>query len=670
MALLQAYPIRDAGGVDRVLQLAYDLAKQRETQVQATAARSTGGFGARWRNTVWKLPVPAPAPVAEVKEEHEDSESTSESESEDEEQEKPLPDVHVDAPRPSTLGSRLAETVWKGITNQSAMEPPPSPMSPGFSPQQSPQQASAPLPSIPEPAAHEEAVPETPPPASSNRGSGIWGYAEKLRDSDAAATLAKVSTNWRVKAIDAWSKRSSVVPPQSAPASSSTLSPAWIPSSTNRGSLQVRASPRVYDPKRSSLPEADRSDVYSPPARPAYFHPPRDSMLPDRRDVVPSPTGSDMSARSGGSFDSLKGRRESMGIPSPGSTTRSGGPRPLLLNSASLITHSRSPTSVMDAQFSDAVRAKRPSSTHRSSQSSVSSMSPSEHSSARRSHMIDVIPSRVVPLNRKTPSPMARTRRQESLSSMSSPSGSVRRLPADTSPESDGNPTREKHGWRSADAPPATTSTSSPPLPGTPPSAAANSAVRVVTPEPQRGSVVLSEFGEVETSIADTTPKVRRKSNASLSRLQIDDSSDSSAAPQQVPARMARVRSRRQHPPRLASLRTRENSKSSVVVDRAPSPNTLAAPEWPEDSDATTPKAASFEGVSTSPVPPRRARKLSGEGRTRKVSTDGSTHSRRKVSSERREVKHKRDSSAVEGDDEGYDDLLSAYESEDSAALD
>ena len=46
----------------------------------------------------------------------------------------------------------------------------------------------------------------------------------------------------------------------------------------------------------------------------------------------------------------------------------------------------------------------------------------------------------------------------------------------------------------------------------------------------------------------------------------------------------------------------------------------------------------------------------------RKISSDNKA---RKVSSERTERKHKRESAAAEGDDEGYDELLSAYESED-----
>ena len=57
-----------------------------------------------------------------------------------------------------------------------------------------------------------------------------------------------------------------------------------------------------------------------------------------------------------------------------------------------------------------------------------------------------------------------------------------------------------------------------------------------------------------------------------------------------------------------------------------------------------------------------RVRKLSSEGqpvRARKISADGRVIRPRKVSNESRE--NKRESRAVEGDDEGYDDLLSAY---------
>jgi hypothetical protein len=153
------------------------------------------------------------------------------------------------------------------------------------------------------------------------------------------------------------------------------------------------------------------------------------------------------------------------------------------------------------------------------------------------------------------------------------------------------------------------------------------------------------------------TPKVSRKLNSALSKLQVDDSSDSSVVTL-LPSRSARVKSKRL-PPRLANMRSRDAKASPI--DRATSPNSLTA-EWPEEGDATTPKASSFEMET----PSKRVRKHSGEGRVRKVSADGSTTRTRKISNDGSKPRRVRDSAAVEGDDEGYDELLSAYESEDS----
>jgi len=73
-------------------------------------------------------------------------------------------------------------------------------------------------------------------------------------------------------------------------------------------------------------------------------------------------------------------------------------------------------------------------------------------------------------------------------------------------------------------------------------------------------------------------------------------------------------------------------------------------------------------------LPPVRTRKLSSEGRkahgdtsesrVRKISSSGHSPRTRKVS-EGRSAKRV-ESAPEEGDDEGYDELLSAYESEDS----
>jgi hypothetical protein len=112
--------------------------------------------------------------------------------------------------------------------------------------------------------------------------------------------------------------------------------------------------------------------------------------------------------------------------------------------------------------------------------------------------------------------------------------------------------------------------------------------------------------------------------------------------------------------------------------------NTLAPPEF---DNAVTPRAAAFNGTTeqsptsfTSPIspilPPIRTRKLSSEGRkaqgetseprARKISSSSHSPRTRKVS-EGKSAKHT-ESAAEEGDDEGYDELLSAYESEDSVA--
>jgi hypothetical protein len=116
------------------------------------------------------------------------------------------------------------------------------------------------------------------------------------------------------------------------------------------------------------------------------------------------------------------------------------------------------------------------------------------------------------------------------------------------------------------------------------------------------------------------------------------------------------------------------------------SPNRLALPELSDDHDiAVTPRAAAFRESngensvsSASPKSPiqglHRTRKLSGDGRkasgdtfeprTRKISSSSHSPRTRKIS-ETRSAKQS-ESAAEEGDDEGYDELLNAYESEDS----
>jgi len=133
------------------------------------------------------------------------------------------------------------------------------------------------------------------------------------------------------------------------------------------------------------------------------------------------------------------------------------------------------------------------------------------------------------------------------------------------------------------------------------------------------------------------------------------------------------VRSKR-HLPKPLSLRTRETNHrpTSVAEHKNVSPNSLAPPEWPEEQEiAMTPHAPEF-GSTPSVFPnfsshsPRPRRKTSGEtvGRSRKISGESVVRLSR---SSFHEVRETRDSAAEEGDDEGYDDILSAYESEEGS---
>jgi hypothetical protein len=133
--------------------------------------------------------------------------------------------------------------------------------------------------------------------------------------------------------------------------------------------------------------------------------------------------------------------------------------------------------------------------------------------------------------------------------------------------------------------------------------------------------------------------------------------------------------------PQLPSLQIQQKPETSA--EENPSQLTV---EWPRDDIeiVLTPKGRRFESeeqasmarkLSRSPLRAKkqstgeieRQRKASmdtiRDGRQRKVSNG---HRPRKISTESREVpKDRHDTSAEEGDDEGYDDLLSAYESED-----
>ncbi|KIJ59199.1 hypothetical protein HYDPIDRAFT_118790 [Hydnomerulius pinastri MD-312] len=739
MALLTTYPIDAAGGIDRVLQTALDLAQKRieekDREKERERERVNGGFGARIRERVWKGFTNQ---VADGEEEEEGEEETEEEEEETEEESGEEHDDgnETETPAAPTLTSRLANTVWRGITNQSSMEDempsPPSPSSPSRSRSPSPPPPKDPYAEKPLP------VPSTPPPTQQT---SIWGYAGKLKDSDTVATFAKVGTNWRAKAMDAWSVRrgsNASAPGPSPDSRGNSHSVSGIPSPSSVASdlpPQKSGWPSLGgfsdtpSPRRGSLPGLpDRENAMNPP-RPAFFRSPRESFLPQpRRQNSTAPPSPHLSAvdrydseddQSSSSFvhkakASLASFAAFQAQSSPPVPPAKSGPRPLMLNSRELMTSKPQSSARSDGgtplqrqgQWSDVLLAKGHV-LRQESISSTTSLPPSDALSRPYQHPRSAGTgprsdydsdggSRRIPLNRKSISPMAVVSRSPRLPWAASPSSGHSSDNGMTSlrghPLSNGSiaeETTSEHGWRNfestaLDSP---TTISSPPIPPTPiTSTTPSEGVRVVNNGHMgSGSIsMISEEGGPLEAPAQSRLLIRKKTPPPASAdVEGTDTSEDSTSVSRTPSSAtkttpSRIRSKR-YVARPANLRIRDNSlranANTVVEQRAPSPNTLA-PEWPEEQElATTPRVGDFgpssepESASESPTLSRRlpARKTSGDtDRPRKALVDGGVRAR-KVSTGSREVRRTRDSGAEEGDDEGYDDLLSAYESEEGS---
>ncbi|KAJ7109261.1 regulator of Vps4 activity in the MVB pathway-domain-containing protein [Mycena epipterygia] len=595
MSLLQLYPIEAAGGIDKVLQTASDLSNRRRNEAKINKPDNLT-LGARLKTTMWRgftNQMPSPDASPPDSEDQEDEEEHAEDEGGE----------TTDEPS-SGLTARFASTVWRGITNKTSMEPPPSPLTP-ISPMPPPSPIGSPWQSSKE--EDPEIQPEAPVTAT------IWNYAEKLKDSDAAAAFAKVSSNWRAKALlGTWGGRG--------PSS---------PQNTSQGNEPPGEGYMRTEGRHASLPTMHRPEIYSPPSRPAFFRPPRDSVIGSSPRPSSPPASPPWSPQSEGGFlsrtrnlqESFAALTRSQSPPLPPSKA---GPRPLLLSSSTLITappRSR-PQSISEAgQLADGqwqhVPRGKGHNLQRDSQSSASSLSPLDAVGRgwkpNKSELNpDVnIPSRRVALNRRSVSPMAPISRIRPTSGSSS----------GTSPD---------RGLRS----PTVSST---------PRGVQNA------PEVTNG----------------TTPS---DSNTLGLSLQSEDTTDS-----EVPSISPRIRSKRYPSSRPTNIRTEDLSKSKSVADQPPSPQSLNVdwPEQPYDATVTTPKAATFDNASEG------GRRRSSTDQGRKMSGDGNEARIRKVSggSRSRKIssgtikaagKKNRDSAAEEGDDEGgYDELLSAYESED-----
>jgi len=666
MSLLQMYPVEAAGGIDRLLQTASDLHHRRDEETKARKGDNYG-LGARLKATMWRGFANRVTPESPLEEE---KEYTSEGNAPDDGNETETP--HISSPPGIT--TRLATTVWRGITNQTVMEPPPSPLTP-LSP--SPSSSVSPLPS-PSPSPSITSPGDSSPQASpaSHGSSGIWSYAEKLKDSDTVAALAKVSTNWRAKAmLGGWSIGSG----STKVSQDSVLISPTQPVFRIRGDSVSSGGPfKADNERRVSLPGGTWADTYTPPERPAYFRPPRDSMLPQpRRSPIASPSSPEISPQLDKGF-SIKTQNIHASLASLSRSSKPPGtksvPRPLLLNSSSLITASPSTRSSSGnprssrnnspsdgGQWTDVLRAKGRI-MHKASQSSLSSLSPSDAqgSSSKFGYRSDRdsdsgAPSRVIPLNRRAVSPMA---------------AGIRLPPArPTSASSSG--TSSERGLAS------------------PPISSRHSPSNTISSPLALHSASANSFhgdNEYKKSMSPATtvsldPPIRkpqRKKTPPFLQSEADDTSDSSLI--QPPPKSPRVRPRRS-PPDLY-LRTGENPRTVTAEQKSLSPNSLAPDNFQDHDIATTPKASTFDHPpSPNSRSARRTRKYSGEeledkprknpdgneGRVKKILTDLPLRTR-KVSGEGREgARSSRDSAAIEGDDEGYDDLLSAYESEESS---
>lgn len=682
IALLQSYPIDAAGGIDRVLQTAHDLAQRRIEESRLLKSDNIT-LGARIKATMWKgfTNQVANADNGEEGEEEEEEDSSSDEEGSHED------GNETETPAAPTLTSRLANTVWRGITNQSSMDDSPSPPSPT-----SPLQPQSP------PVTHPQSPPEqitskpslSPPPAS------IWGYAGKLKDSDTIAAFAKVSTNWRARAMDAWgSQRNSLTSNGNAP--SPVIAKSELPPSVpdKWSSLRDGASHSRDWSRASSLPGSSRETAFEEPPRPAFFRSPRDSFLPlPRRGTYTAPPSPEVQSQQEDNFihKAQASLASLAALNSRTTTSRTstsqqpprGPPRPLLLNSSSLITakpplaaHSDGGMPVKRrGDWMDVMRSKGHG-LHTDSVSSVSSLSPSDvfsgtHSKPSLGSRSDIESDgggRKVALNRKSISPMALASRALRVPSATSPLSVSDVMSHDSSTRTYKRSTAEDSSsdrdWRTYTPVDSPTTVSSPPIPPTPITAIHVEVGKVRVNSESRQS----SFSEDSVPLRPPTPSkvlLRKKTPPPLQDTDNSDSQD------WTPSRNPHVRSKHHHP-KLPSLRTRDtNLRPTFVAEhKNVSPNSLAPPEWPEEQEISmTPRAPEFSSkdpISTSSNfsshSPRPRRKTSGEtvGRSRKISGESI------VRLSRSSFHETRDSAAEEGDDEGYDDILSAYESEEGS---
>jgi hypothetical protein len=610
LSFLQSYNLKYIGGVERILQTAFELSQRREKET-ITSAYPPITLANQLRANLWKGFSPQRELVPQTPKlrisdhDHNDSGGGTEASG---------------TAYPSTFTTQITTSLWRGITNQTAMESSPSP------------------PPSPDPTMHVATNRDHNPQVVSN----VWGYAEKLKGSDAVATLSKVSSNWRAKGL---------------------LSSWGINATPSTGSSEFKANPTPDNFESVARLPISPPRIFSPPPADPSIQKPQELSPPNNKGL-------------------MEKTKSLISMVSPPASATKSAPKPLLLNSSSSVVsgsktsngHPRSASagdmSMPDTdEWADVMRLKRQH-FHRDSQSSVSSLSPSDVfgrglKSSKSDRDSDTGGSRVVALNRRSISPMApnfRVTPSRPSSRNSSTSSDIHSPPPHT---------------RS----PLQLSSSQNYLPPILGLVTHGSSGQIITSPPGTISTMAS-FGSRKSEDSDTTSNELLSSKKPSRKKSIGppDSEDTlNSAPIGALGRSPRLRSKRH--PRPANLQIHDTQRSRISAEQKTSSPSNLTVEWPVDDqdNVTTPKAGSFDSDDSGTTKsPRRSRKISPNGqdrlrknstefederRTRKIST---LHRTRKVSTESRDVpKGRRESAAEEGDDEGYDDLLSAYESED-----
>ena len=370
--ILQTYDIEEHGGIERVLQGAWDLyAKRtgRETmethgvhvngerenksgtathgQQQPQTSRFDRLADVVWRGLTNEATSPPPSPLLTAP----PSPSVV------------VPKFTITAPPPVSnkpaglgFGARITDILWKGVTNQVDSDSP----SPDPSPEPSPVASRSASPLL----VAEDDVPNIEQDQKQNHGGGGGSsWFGGFGNSDTAAVLAKTSTNLRVRAMDVLGRTSpkpehkhQLEPVYETPAPSSSSGGSWAASlaafrhglgtapeggslhdvvfdaRSRHGSLPTRP------PEREVFASTSKDDLYSPPPRPPFFRPARDSTLPTASPTLSqSSTISETSTSKGGAIQSALAALTGSSILAPAPVKKSG-PKPLLLNSRSLMT--------------------------------------------------------------------------------------------------------------------------------------------------------------------------------------------------------------------------------------------------------------------------------------------------------------------------------------------